>query len=190
MLTKPAARIAAINRAAACNPALGTQLTAHVLADCPPPPNAIIAGFWPLAGEIDIRPLLHALAATHTITLPQTPPRGHPLIFRQWHPGDTLLPGRFKTQHPQGKILTPDFILIPLLAYDSEGNRLGYGGGYYDRTLATHPNAYRLGCAFAAQATETLPTEPHDIKLQAIATEQGIHRFSRVGQHLAQSARR
>jgi 5-formyltetrahydrofolate cyclo-ligase len=176
-MTKAQARIAAINRAAGQDPALGTQLTAHVLRDCSPPPNAIIAGYWPLTGEIDIRPLLLALAKTHTVTLPQTPPRGQPLIFRQWHPGDTLTQGRLKTQHPQGEILTPNFILIPLLAFDTEGNRLGYGGGYYDRTLAAHPNAYRLGCAFAAQATETLPTEPHDIKLQAIATEHGIQRF-------------
>ena len=73
--------------------------------------------------------------------------------------------------------MTPAFILVPLLAFDSQGNRLGYGAGYYDRTFATLPNAFRLGCAFAAQEFDEIPTGPNDAKLHAIATENGLLRF-------------
>jgi 5-formyltetrahydrofolate cyclo-ligase len=175
---KTKARAMAKARRARCDPSLGTQLSEHVLRACPPPPGAIIAGFIPMHGEIDILPLLHALAASgHILTLPETPLPGVALIFRKWMPGEALLPGRFGTQHPGGKILKPDFILIPLLAFDSQGHRLGYGGGYYDRTLAALPNVFRLGCAFAVQQVDSVPVEETDLKLHAAATELGITNF-------------
>jgi 5-formyltetrahydrofolate cyclo-ligase len=181
---KTAARNVALLRRAGCDPALGVRLTAHVLRDCPPPKGAIIAGFWPLPGEIDIRPLLLALHARgHTLCLPESPPRGNPLIFRRWSPGDPLTPGRFNTQHPSGDAITPDYVLVPLLAFDSAGNRLGYGAGYYDRTLATLPHAYRLGCAFAAQKITALPVGPDDIPLHAIATENGVKPYPMTRAH-------
>jgi 5-formyltetrahydrofolate cyclo-ligase len=175
---KSDARNSAIALRAACDPALGARLAEHVLRDCPPPPGAVVAGFWPLAGEIDIRLLLYALhQRSHLIALPETPPRGHPLVFRSWVPGEKLTAGRFKTLHPEGRVLKPDFILVPLLAFDAKGNRLGYGGGYYDRTLAVLPNAFRLGCAFAAQAMDSVPTGENDLRLHAVATEAGIRNF-------------
>ena len=162
----------------ACNPALGQDLARHVLENCPPPPGAVVAGYWPMGDEIDIRPLLYALAARGVVLcLPETPPRGHPLVFKTWQPGAALLPGRFGTSHPAGEILRPDFVLVPLLAFDAKGNRLGYGGGYYDRTLAALPEAFRLGCAFAAQEVETVPTGDNDLKIHAIATEVSLRRF-------------
>ena len=85
--------------------------------------------------------------------------------------------GRFGTMHPEGEIVRPDFLLVPLLAYDASGNRLGYGGGYYDRSLAALPHAFRLGCAFSAQFFEHVPTEPTDLHLHAVATELGVTRF-------------
>jgi 5-formyltetrahydrofolate cyclo-ligase len=177
-VTKPEARALALIRRAGQNPALGTQLAAHLLRDAPRPPGAVIAGFHPLPGEIDILPLLHALHDRgHQLALPETPLRGHPLIFRAWTPGAALTPGRFNTLHPTGAMILPDYFLIPLLAFDSTGNRLGYGGGYYDRTLATFPTAPRIGCAFAAQEFSAVPTEPHDLKLHAIATERGVRWF-------------
>jgi 5-formyltetrahydrofolate cyclo-ligase len=173
---KSAARQAALANRAAGDPASGPALADQVLRHCPPPPGAIVAGFWPLPGEIDTIPLLHALAAAGwPLCLPVTPKRGFPLTFRAWKPGAPLVPGRFNTKHPAGeKEQNPDFILVPLLAFDAAGNRLGYGGGYYDRTLAALPNAFRLGCAFASQQTEHVPTGPDDVKLHAVATESSV----------------
>ena len=157
--------------------AAGQALAQHVLRDCPPPPNAVVSGFWPLGPEIDTRPLLLALHDRgHRIALPVTPKRGEPLTFRGWQPGDVLVPERFGTMRPIGEILVPDVLLIPLLAFDAAGGRLGYGGGFYDRTLAALPGRFRLGCAFAAQQVDAVPVGPYDIPLDAVATEQGIIR--------------
>jgi 5-formyltetrahydrofolate cyclo-ligase len=172
---KAAARARAMEVRAGCDPALGALLTQHVLRDAPPPPGAVVAGFWPLAGEIDIRPLLHALAGRgHAVLLPVTPKRGLPLAFRRWRPGDALAPGRFGTMLPIGEAMTPSMLLVPLLAFDRRGHRLGYGAGYYDRTLAGLPGVATLGCAFAAQELDSVPAGPQDIPLAAIATERGI----------------
>jgi 5-formyltetrahydrofolate cyclo-ligase len=173
--TKADARRAALARRTACNPTLGVPMSAHILRDCPPPAGAIVAGFWPLQGEVDTRFLLQVLHLRgHAVVLPQTPPRGQALTFHRWRPEDTLIEGRFGTRHTDGEILQPDFVLVPLLAFDADGNRLGYGGGYYDRTLAALPNAFRLGCGFAAQEIDIVPVEPHDQPLHAIATELGV----------------
>jgi 5-formyltetrahydrofolate cyclo-ligase len=174
---KSAARQAALARRAG-GPDAGAALAAQVLRHCPPPPGAVVAGFWPLAGEIDTIPLLHALAeGGWRLCLPVTPKRGLPLTFCAWKPGDALVPGRFNTMHPTGETQKPDFVLVPLLAFDSVGNRLGYGGGYYDRSLAALPHAFRMGCAFAAQHVEHVPTGPDDVKLDAVATELSVIRF-------------
>jgi 5-formyltetrahydrofolate cyclo-ligase len=174
---KRALRAAAVRARAACDPAWGAALAAHVLAECPPPPAAVVAGFWPLDGEIDIRPLLIALHERgNTVVLPATPPRGTPLAFRVWHPGAALIREKFGTVRTDGDVLRPDWLFVPLLAFDRQGGRLGYGGGYYDRTLAGLPGAVAIGCAFAAQEVPRVPMGPHDIRLRAVATEQGIVR--------------
>jgi len=175
---KVAARRAALEVRKNCDPALGARLAANVLRDASPPPGAMIAGFWPLPGEIDILLLLHALAErSWKLCLPVTPKRGFPLTFRAWKPGDVLEAGRFNTRHPTGPEMVPDYILVPLLAFDRAGNRLGYGGGYYDRTLAALPAAYRLGCGFAAQEVPNVPTGPGDVTLNAVATELSVMIF-------------
>jgi len=172
---KAAARARALVARAGCDPAWGARLAEHVLRDAPPPPGALVAGFWPLAGEIDIRPLLHALTERgHAVLLPETPRRGLPLGFRRWRPGEAMASGRFGTAVPIGEPMVPSFLLVPLLAFDRRGRRLGYGAGYYDRTLAALPGVPALGCAFAAQELDSVPVGPQDIPLAAIATERGI----------------
>jgi 5-formyltetrahydrofolate cyclo-ligase len=114
----------------------GAAVAEIVLRTCPPPPGAVVSGFWPIGDELDIRPLLHALHARgHPIVLPVTPRRGNPLTFRLWQPGDVLEPERFGTFRPIGEERAPDFLLVPMLAFDRRGYRLGYGAGFYDRTL-------------------------------------------------------
>jgi len=169
---KQAARARATAARAGCDPSWGSRLAGHVLERRPPPPGAVVSGFWPMAGEIDLRPLLLALIGRgHAVVLPVTPPRGRPLLFRRWQPGAVLRPGPFGVWQPTGEIMIPDFLLVPLLAFDGRGHRLGYGGGYYDRTLAGLPVAARLGCAFAAQELDAVPVGPYDIALPAVATE-------------------
>ncbi len=171
----------------------GAALAAHVLRDCPPPAGAVVSGVWPLGGEIDLRPLMEALhIAGHPIVLPVTPPRGLALTFRLWRPGDTMVRERFGTMvpveqpvegvdtPPVGNAPVPEFLLVPLLAFDRRGHRLGYGAGYYDRTLAalrtTHARCFALGCAFASQEVGAVPVGPNDVALDAVATEQGVIR--------------
>jgi 5-formyltetrahydrofolate cyclo-ligase len=148
-----------------------------VLAECPPPEGAVVSGFWPMDDEIDIRPLLRALHSFgHAVVLPVTPKRGLPLTFRVWHPSAAMVREAFGTFAPSGEVLSPDFLLIPLLAFDRRCFRLGYGGGYFDRTLPLLAPAFTLGCAFASQEVARVPTEDFDVRLDAIATEREIIR--------------
>jgi len=176
---KAEARKVALSRRDACDPATGAALTDLILTQAPPPPGAVVAGFWPIAREIDIRPLLLALHdRSHPIALPVTPKRGQPLVFRRWRPGDHLARGPVGTSQPglDAEPLTPDYLLVPLLAFDRRGNRLGYGAGYYDRTLASLPGATAVGVAYACQELDEVPAGPEDVALSAIATEAGLIR--------------
>ena len=160
---------------AGCDPAAGAALADHLLRDLPPPAGAVVAGFWPIGSEIDIRGLLEGLYARgHPVALPETPSRGNPLIFRLWHPGMAMATEPFGTVRPGGQAVRPDWLLVPLLAFDRAGRRLGYGGGYYDRTLPTLPGAIAIGCAFACQEVDAVPTAEYDARLHAVATERGV----------------
>jgi 5-formyltetrahydrofolate cyclo-ligase len=159
----------------AWDPACGAALAEHVLRDVPPPAEAVVSGFWPMGQEIDIRPLLLALHGRgHSIVLPETPKRGNPLIFRLWYPGAAMVRERFGTSRPDGEVRVPDFFLVPLLAFDRRGYRVGYGAGYYDRTLGGLPGRYRLGVAYAAQELDEVPAGAYDERLDAVATERGV----------------
>lgn len=163
-------------------PGAGDMLRDVILREAPPPPGAVIGGFWSMGSEIPTPPLLEALHARgHVVALPVTPPRGNPLFFRPWSPGTAMTPGPMGTQHPAGgDAVTPDWLIVPLLAFDRSGARLGYGGGYYDRTLtllrASNPSLTAIGVAYAAQEITQVPTGPHDAPLTAIATERGVIR--------------
>ena len=167
-------------RASALAEGTGPALAAHVLREALPPGGAVVAGFWPMGHEIDVRPLLRALAGRgHPLCLPRTPKRGLPLDFRAFAFGEAMDKGPFGTLQPpaEAPALRPGFVIVPLLAFDRAGRRLGYGGGYYDRTLAGLPGVATLGVAFACQEMQEVPAGPFDAPLDAVATESGVMRF-------------
>ena len=174
---KAAARkLARAKRASLANIGAPERLAEAMLAQHAPPQGAIIAGYWPMGDEMDPRPLMLALASRgHAMALPVTPPRGQPLAFRAWAPGTALRAGPMGTSEPvAGAELRPDVLLVPLLAFDRAGRRLGYGGGYYDRTLAALPGAKAIGIAYAGQEMAEVPAGPQDMRLPLIATEAGV----------------
>lgn len=163
------------DRRAQCDPGVGVRLAGHVLSTGLIAPGAVVGGFWPLAGEIDVRALLLALVGRgNVVALPVTPARGTGLSFRRWRPGVPLIAGRFGTREPgRGEAVQPTLLLVPLLAFDRQGRRLGYGGGYYDRTLIGTA-LITIGCGFVLQEVDRVPTETHDRVLDAVATEGGL----------------
>lgn len=140
-----------------------------------------VAGYFPTHGELDCRPILAALADTGYMTaLPAVNAPGLPLVFRAWQPEEPTRRGPYNIPEPldSAPVLTPDALLVPMLAFDLRGHRLGYGGGYYDRTLAAlranNPDLLAIGIAYAGQAIDAVPAEAHDAMLDAIATERGV----------------
>ncbi len=177
---KRAARAAGLAAREAGDPRAGLLLAGHVLERFAPPPGTVVAGYWPLGREIDPRPLMLALAGRgHPLVLPVTGKRGTPLVFRRFRFGDRLDAGPFGTRQPGtgAEALSPDVLLVPVVAFDAAGVRIGHGAGYYDATLAvlrSRGKVIALGCGHAAQRAEHLPAGPHDQRLDAIATEHGV----------------
>ena len=139
-----------------------------------------VAGYYPINSEFDPRPLMQTLRlAGVRIGLPRMQGKGKPLAFHRWIPGDKLVVGDYGIKEPRADSpsMDPDIILMPLLAFDSRGGRLGYGGGFYDRTLAAFPAAIAVGVAFDAQEVKTLPMEAHDRHLDAVITPSGVRDF-------------
>ncbi|MBL8644868.1 MAG: 5-formyltetrahydrofolate cyclo-ligase [Rhodospirillaceae bacterium] len=147
-------------------------------------PHVIIAGYWPLGSEIDCRPALYDLHKEGWgIALPVAGARGDRLVFRQWTPGTALEAGPFGTSHPgpSAPVVEPDIILVPLLAFDLKGNRLGYGAAYYDRTLHALRAVRRIeawGFAFDEQEVPSVPVEASDQKLDGMITDRRLLRFA------------
>jgi len=147
-----------------------------------------VSVFWSMGAEIDTGPLLKTLHAMgHRTALPVVVKKAAPLIFRAWTPGDALADGGFGTSIPaaDAREVTPDVVFVPLLAFDHDGFRLGYGGGFYDRTLeklrAGSDDVVAIGVAFSGQRVDTVPRGPHDQPLDWIATEQGVSQFGPEG---------
>ncbi len=142
----------------------------------------IIAAYMPIRTEISPLALMTRLAAEgKTIALPVVVGAGQPLIFRVWTPDCDMETGAFGAMIPQdGPEVAPDVIVTPLLAFDKHGYRLGYGGGFYDRSfqqLRQQKSVIGIGFAYAGQQVPTVPTEPTDQRLDALATERGVLEF-------------
>ncbi|MEM1344469.1 MAG: 5-formyltetrahydrofolate cyclo-ligase [Pseudomonadota bacterium] len=137
----------------------------------------VIAAYRPIRTEIDPTPLMIALIeAGCRLSVPVIEGEGRPLAFREWTPGAPSMAGPFGAEVPEaGAWLTPDVVIAPLLAFDAGCWRLGYGGGYYDRTLA-RLDARAIGLAYAAQHVEAVPREPTDRRLDAVVTDAGVFR--------------
>ncbi|MBS0472678.1 MAG: 5-formyltetrahydrofolate cyclo-ligase [Proteobacteria bacterium] len=160
-------------------------------------PGAVVGGYFPIRDEADPRALMSALAALgHPLALPAITP-GQPLVFRAWKMGDAMHANAqaFNIPEPLASApeVTPTVVLVPLLAFDATGHRLGYGGGYYDRTLTllaraqtppANPSArapaFAIGVAYAGQEIAAVPREPHDLPLNAVITEAGVRRFQKT----------
>lgn len=137
--------------------------------------NQILAFFWPLKFEPDIyQSLIYSVRKTYSIVLPKTLLKGQALEFYQWYPKAPMHMGFYKTFYPNTIILHPDVIFLPLLAFDRNGNRLGYGGGYYDRTLAIYPRAITVGIAYSYQEKSKIPIDKFDYQIDMIITEKEI----------------
>ena len=139
-----------------------------------------ISGYMPIGTEIDTIPTLTQLAeAGRTVCLPVIQGRGEPLIFRQWTPDSPMIEGDFGALIPRsGDYLEPDILITPLLAFDATGARMGYGGGFYDRTLVglrSKRPTFSIGFAFGAQEVAAVPTEATDQRLDALVTLSLIH---------------
>ena len=150
-----------------------------------PPETSAISGYWPIADELDVRPLLERLDRQgRTLALPVVVAKGEPLIFRRWQPDMVLDAGVFGTRHPrpQEPEIPPQTLLVPLLAFDDQGFRLGWGGGFYDRTLAdlraVRP-VIAIGVAYHGQRVGHVPHTPEDEPMDWIITDEAILEISK-----------
>jgi len=151
-------------------------------------PDTVVSAYWPLRGELDPRPALRAFATRSVkLALPRVVGDDQPLAFHLWGPEDPLIEGRFKVMEPAADAVSvsPDILLVPLLAFDEACRRLGHGKGYYDRTLAglrqVEPRPLAVGVAFAAQEVDRVPTDVYDQTLDMVVTERAVLKAARTG---------
>lgn len=138
------------------------------------PKQTLFGAYWPIGSELDIRPLLYELIEQgFKCALPCLTQEG--LLYRLWTPSTPLQKGPFHVLEPSSKALTaiPNVLLVPLLAFDRQGHRLGYGQGHFDRFLHQH-KVITIGIGFKGQEVDRVPHQAHDFSLNYILTEVGI----------------
>lgn len=174
---------AAQRRAKAHRAASGAALTLarHAAALAKDMTPGWVSGYLAMGDEMDVLPSLEALAAVGwRCCLPVVTGKAQPLTFRAWSTGGALEDGVFGTRHPArgADEVSPDLLLVPLLAFDRMGYRLGWGGGFYDRTLeglrAENESVVAAGCAYAAQEVDAVPHAGYDARLDWVVTEGDI----------------
>ena len=152
--------------------ALVVEAAARLRLDAP-----VVSVYWPIRSELNTRPLIDALADKgYQVTLPVMHKVRHPLVFRDFLPGDDLVKGPYGLSEPaeDRPARDPDILFSPLSAFDRRGYRLGYGGGIYDATLSelrAKKSVIAIGVAYSFQEVDHVPTEPHDQRLDYFLTE-------------------
>lgn len=159
----------------------GAAITRNLIAALRPHQGQLLSGYWPMRGEAD--PLPAMAAHQGGLALPVVPGKAMPLIFRAWD-GKTLEPGPFGTSHPPATAaeVSPQVLIVPLAAFDAAGNRIGYGGGFYDRSLQllrAKGAVTAIGLAFASQELPLIPAESFDQPLDLIVTDRETRFFQR-----------
>lgn len=147
-----------------------------------PPAGAVISGYVPVNNEIDVRPLMTELVARgYRCAVPHNVEREYILDFLEWTPQTVLYKGLYNIPQPdpaKAEALLPDLLIVPMVAFDPAGNRMGYGSGYFDRTFAHLGKIHKfrsIGVAFEAQKYESVPVDRHDYRLDAVVTEAAIY---------------
>jgi 5-formyltetrahydrofolate cyclo-ligase len=150
-------------------------ITAQIIDGVPNLEWLVVGIYWPFKGEYDVRPIARQFHARGTrLALPMVVEKNRPLVFRSWTPGAKLVPGIWNIPVPtdDAPVVEPDALIVPLVGFDDEGYRLGYGGGYYDRTLASlRRRPLTIGVGFELAELSTIHPQPHDIPMDAIVTE-------------------
>ena len=180
MNSKHEFRVAAREKRLSLKQADFAQTIARHAGDLQIPKGSVVGGYHALPDEADPVLLLERLVELGChIAYPRVAGKGLPLEFHRIPDGEVLAPGAFGIHEPLDiwPRATPAVLLVPLLAFDASGHRLGYGGGFYDRTLALL-KVPAIGIAYAGQEAASLPHQAHDRTLDMVLTEQGIRRFS------------
>ncbi len=182
---KSALRTAALSRRKGLRDEIARQhadlARQHFFLNVPLNDQSIVAVYWPIRGEMDTRALLGQLIDQGTVTcLPEVVGDNQPLKFRQWDGMSPLDAGDFGTMQPgpHAPEVTPNVILLPLAAFDAAGYRLGYGKGFYDRTLAEmQSRPLLIGYGFSTQQVDAIPAEAHDVRMDMMISELGMLKF-------------
>lgn len=175
---KTAARKAAFARRKAAHEAGGAGRSAVLSGVLAGYRGVPLSGYMPIRTEIDPRPAMAEAAAHGPVAIPVIEAAGASLKFALWEPEMALVPGPFGAMIPERpEFIEPEILIVPLVAFDRKGGRLGYGGGFYDRTLEqlrARRARLAIGFAYAAQEAASLPLEPTDQPLDLIVTEAGV----------------
>lgn len=138
----------------------------------------VLSGYWPIKGEPDLRPVLEALHRQGVrVALPLVEVKQAPLVFRRWTPETRMVRGDWNipVPPPEAEVVVPEIVLAPVMGWTRDAFRLGYGGGYFDRTLAAlSPRPFTIGIGFQSARLETIFPQPHDIRLDVVLTEAGV----------------
>ena len=175
---KAEARKAAFRRRRAADQGVAALANRHLTEVVQSRAGPCVSGYWPIRTEIDPRPTLQALLPNRTLCLPVVQGPGQALAFRRWTEDTQMIEGAFGAAIPEpDDEITPDILIVPMAAFDPSGYRLGYGGGFYDRTLENLRKTRKItaiGFAYDIQKVDRVPREATDQALDLIVTESGI----------------